>query len=333
MSEEASFPTEERPRTVTILDSDAEAGGDVSSFGSRRSQLVEPLVGRGRVYHRATFNSGPFPLFENFHVENAPDQPFAEAESLETAEQNDPSPSPPRVPSTHPTRSASPASCSSSSSSSSSPSPPSSPIVNPLPSSTTTHSRPSARKAPPYASNAPSSTNGTSSSINGNASSTNNPPSSSNDAPSSIPHSPSSTNGTSSSSNTTTSPAKATTSSANDTPPGSRAINRPSTTNDSRPTPTRGWARWEEEALEESVRYVVDHQNGRSMGVLRMWEVIAARAAQNHGLSRPKKACRMWWNRKLRARTQFDERKTPNPGQLVTCAQEAKKPRAEQEVS
>ncbi|KAK8180394.1 hypothetical protein IWZ00DRAFT_534232 [Phyllosticta capitalensis] len=99
-----------------------------------------------------------------------------------------------------------------------------------------------------------------------------------------------------------------------------RALPAPSTP----ATSTRGWTPEQEAALAESVRYVVGN-GGLEELVWQMWEIIAERVNEVHGVQKTMSACRNWYNRRLRKKTGFDERKTPNPDSLVSCSQEGKK--------
>ncbi|KAK8202819.1 hypothetical protein IWZ01DRAFT_486697 [Phyllosticta capitalensis] len=83
---------------------------------------------------------------------------------------------------------------------------------------------------------------------------------------------------------------------------------------------TRGWELATEAALEESVRHMIENEDGRNMPVFQMWDRVAERMNNFHGFTKTAGACRMLWNRRLRAETGFDERQTPNQN-LTTSAQ------------
>ncbi|KAK8180381.1 uncharacterized protein BKA78DRAFT_363477 [Phyllosticta capitalensis] len=86
------------------------------------------------------------------------------------------------------------------------------------------------------------------------------------------------------------------------------------------PATNKRWTIEENNALIESVRYVVSH-GGHDEKVWDMWELIAERLEDIHGYKRTHKACKIWWGRKLRSVSGFDERKTPNPNRMTTSAQ------------
>lgn len=69
------------------------------------------------------------------------------------------------------------------------------------------------------------------------------------------------------------------------------------------------------------MRHVIEEQNGREEKVWEMWRLVAERFDRLHGFRKKPGACRSWWNRWLRDETGYDERKTANPGQMVTSAQ------------
>ncbi|KAK7532328.1 uncharacterized protein J3D65DRAFT_636473 [Phyllosticta citribraziliensis] len=84
-------------------------------------------------------------------------------------------------------------------------------------------------------------------------------------------------------------------------------------------SPSRAWTAGEEAALAESVRYVVEN-GGHDHPVLEMWEVIGRRVRTVHDVQKTGSACRLWYCRKLRAETGFDERKVAKANK-VTCSQ------------
>ncbi|KAK7559929.1 hypothetical protein IWX49DRAFT_618613 [Phyllosticta citricarpa] len=107
-------------------------------------------------------------------------------------------------------------------------------------------------------------------------------------------------------------------------PPASNAANTsaltPAPTHPVTPSPSRGWSATEEAALVESTRHVVEQEDGHSYTVLVMWEMIGNRVRGVHNVQRSGSACRLWWCRFLRAKTGYDERKVKKSN-LVTCKQ------------
>ncbi|KAK8228284.1 hypothetical protein HDK77DRAFT_486785 [Phyllosticta capitalensis] len=79
------------------------------------------------------------------------------------------------------------------------------------------------------------------------------------------------------------------------------------------------WTEEENQALIESVKWAVRNKEPE-VTVLGMWEIIAARMEETHGFYRTDNACRIWYNRKLRKISGFDERNTPNPNRMTTSS-------------
>ena len=76
------------------------------------------------------------------------------------------------------------------------------------------------------------------------------------------------------------------------------------------------WSAAEEEATITIMKDLVTGKN--AVYGDKRWEVCAKRLKKDHGHSRSGPAVKNHWNRVLRARTGLDERRTPNPGKMVT---------------